>query len=118
MGHTGGDRAGRDIGPAACRSLSACLVVLHGLSEAAKVTGEVQGDRGGVGAVDGHGQGLVPPIVQGIHGVAEEFFGQALSAVIGVGEKVCDESGCGAVASEGFLCCDDGCGDAAFWVGS
>jgi hypothetical protein len=60
----------------------------------------------------------VARIVQGIHGVVEEFFCEALSAVVGVGEKVCDEGSCGSAASEGFLYGDDGCADAAFPVSS
>jgi hypothetical protein len=60
----------------------------------------------------------VARIVQGFHGVAEEFFGQSLSAVVGVGEKVCDKGSSGSVASEDFLYGDDSCGDAAFWVSS
>nr|WP_236557640.1 hypothetical protein [Arthrobacter sp. 9AX] len=50
--------------------------------------------------------------------MAEEFFGQTLSAVIGVGEKVSDESSSRSVAPESLLYGDDSCGDAAFPVSS
>jgi hypothetical protein len=58
----------------------------------------------------------VSQVVQGLHSVAEEVFGEALPAVIGVGEKFCNESGSGSVTSEGSLYSDDGGGDAAICV--
>jgi hypothetical protein len=90
------------------------LVVFCGPGEAAEVPGQVEGDGGGVGAVDGYGRGLVAHIVQGLQGVAEEFFGETLPAVVGVGEKLCHESSSGSVGSEVPLCGGDGCGEAAF----
>jgi hypothetical protein len=58
----------------------------------------------------------MPVLVQGLHRVAEEYFGQALPAVIRVSEKFCNESGFRPVLSQGAFCRDDGGGNAAFGI--
>lgn len=55
--------------------------------------------------------------VQGLHGMAEEALGQALSPVLRVGEKFGDESRFGSIVSEGPVCGDDGGSDAPLCVG-
>jgi hypothetical protein len=57
------------------------------VGEAAEVSGEVEGHRRGVAAVDGDGHGASAHGVQDMHAAAQEFFGQSLAAVI----QVCDE---------------------------
>jgi hypothetical protein len=59
---------------------------------------------------------LCPKLCRGLHGVAEEVFGEALPAVIGMSEKFGDESSFRFVASEGAICGDDGGSDASVCV--
>lgn len=90
------------------------VMSMAGVKRRKSRTGRGQGR--GVGTTDGHGQGFVAGVVQGLHRVNEELPGQSMPAVRGVGEELGNECGFSSVASEGPFCREDRGGDAAFRI--